>query len=88
MIRTGRLSEFISHLIKTYNKEVKAKNAEQEDRIKWEFWLHRCPHLTYAEFLKQTSGESQATAPERPSDDELLEMIQRNKAILDGFSPV
>lgn len=88
MIRTGRLSEFIRNLIKTYNDEVRTKNREQEDRIQWEFWLHRCHHLTWSEFLEQTSRKSKAATPERPTDSELLDMIEANRKIMDGFSPV
>lgn len=87
MIRTGRLYEFVRHFIQTHNEEVRAKNRDREDQVKWEFWLHRCHHLSYTEFLKQTSGEGGAATPERPSDSELLDMIKANRKTMDGFSP-
>ena len=86
MIRTGRLLEFVRNLIKTYNSEIRAKNAEREDQVKWEFWLHRLHHMSYQEFLDQTKGGAAAQKPERPTDAELLEIIKANKGIMDGFS--
>lgn len=75
-------------LVKTHNNEIRAKNSDREDQAKWEFWLHRCHHLSYREFLDQTSGDGKTAAKklERPSDEELLEMIKANKGIMDGFS--
>lgn len=85
MIRTGRLLEFVRNLVKTHNGEIKAKNTDREDQVKWEFWLHRCHHITYKEFLDQTSGKTERM-PARPTDEELLEIIKTSKGIMDGFS--
>ena len=78
--------EFVRNLVKTHNREIQAKNADREDQVKWEFWLHRCHHLSYREFLDQTSGKAEQK-PERPTDEELLEIIRASRKIMDSFSP-
>lgn len=74
------------NLVKTHNREIQAKNADREDQVKWEFWLHRCHHLSYREFLDQASGKAEQK-PERPTDEELLEIIRASRKIMDSFRP-
>ena len=43
MIETGRFSEFVDEFIKTYNKE-------KEEKLDWEYFLHKVYDMTFKEF--------------------------------------
>lgn len=52
MIQTGRFSEFVDEFIKTHNKE-------KEDKLDWEFFLHKVYDMTFKDFKEQIKVNSE-----------------------------
>lgn len=75
MIKAGRLYEFIG-------KVISIRNEEQEERVMWEFWLHKDFERSYSEFLAATTGDSTTQAkPEKASKKELTEIVKQSMKI-------
>lgn len=72
MIKAGRLYEFIG-------KVISIRNEEQEERVMWEFWLHKDFDRSYSDFLAETGGKQsdQGTASKR----ELAEIVKQSMEI-------
>lgn len=75
MAKTGRLYEFISTV-------VRIRNEEQEEKVMWEYWLHKDFEHSYPEFLNATGGNSTTQAePETTSKQELTEIVKQSMKI-------
>lgn len=72
MIKTGRLCEFISTV-------VSIRNEEQEEKVLWEFWLHKDFERSYLEFLNDT--QSNTAEPEQVSKADLTEIVKQSMKI-------
>ena len=77
MIKTGRLSEFVSEFIKI-------RNEETEEQTKWEFWLHKVFDMTYKDFL----DKSDTRKNEKVTHDMLEATVKDSMGIIEGFCPV
>ncbi len=73
MIKTGRLYEFIGTVIRI-------RNEEQEEKVMWEFWLHKDFERSYAEFVDATN-QSGRPEPKTTSKKELVEIVRRSMEI-------
>ena len=51
-IETGRFCEFVDEFIKTYNKE-------KEEKLDWEYFLHKVYDMTYQEFKEHIKINSE-----------------------------
>lgn len=74
MIRTGRLSEFISEVVTMHNEEV-------EEQTLWECWLHRNFEQSFADFREAIKPNSTQETGEN-----LADIIKRSQKIL-SFEP-
>lgn len=75
MIKTGRLYEFIG-------KVISIRNDEQEEKVMWEYWLHRDFERSYSEFAAATNGNSSAQVEtETTSKTELTEIVKQSMEI-------
>lgn len=72
MIKTGRLYEFI-------NTVISIRNEEQEEKIMWEYWLHKDFERSFSEFYDATQGKT--TAPKTTSKAELIEIVKHSHEI-------
>lgn len=72
MIKTGRLYEFIG-------KVISIRNAEQEEKVMWEFWLHKDFERSYSDFLAETGGTQ--SNQETTSKRELAEIVKQSMEI-------
>ena len=52
LIKTGRLSEFVDEL-------VDWKNKENEEKIKWDIYLHKVFNQSYQEFIDSAEENKQ-----------------------------
>lgn len=73
MIKAGRLYEFIGTVINI-------RNEEQEEKVMWEFWLHKDFERSYAEFL-DAATQSSTTETKAASKTELTEIVKQSKQI-------
>lgn len=78
MISTGRLCEFIDEF-------VKIRNEEEEEKITWEFWLHKVFDKSYIEW-KEALKPTEKTENAAPTQAEMEETVRASFAMLDGFS--
>lgn len=75
MAKTGRLYEFISAV-------VRIRNEEQEEKVMWEYWLHKDFERSYPEFLNAAGRNSTTQAePETTSKQELTEIVKQSMKI-------
>lgn len=72
MIKTGRLYEFIG-------KVISIRNDEQEEKVMWEFWLHKDFERSYSDFLTETGGTQ--SNQETTSKRELAEIVKQSMEI-------
>lgn len=72
MIKAGRLAEFI-------DKMIGIRNEEQEEKVMWEFWLHKDFERSYLEFLNDTKANT--TEPVKTSKEELTEIVKQSMEI-------
>ncbi|MBD9221168.1 MAG: hypothetical protein EGQ46_03205 [Clostridiales bacterium] len=75
MIRTGRLSEFISEVVVMHNEEV-------EEQTLWECWLHKNFEQSFADYRETIRLNS---AQETGKED-LADIIKQSQKIL-SFEP-
>ncbi len=73
MIKTGRLYEFIGKVISIHNEE-------QEEKVMWEYWLHKDFERSYSEFTDATN-RSRSTEPKTTSKTELIEIVKHSMKI-------
>ena len=72
MIKTGRLYEFIGAVIRI-------RNEEQEEKVMWEFWLHKDFERSFSEFCNATQDNT--TKPKTASKKELVEIVKHSMEI-------
>lgn len=77
MIQTGRFCEFVESLLKTHSEE-------REERLQWEFYLHRVLEGTFQEFQEgiETNKRNQAM-----SETVMETTIKDSLNILKNFTP-
>lgn len=73
MIKTWRLYEFIGKVISIHNDE-------QEEKVMWEYWLHKDFERSYSEFIDATNRSS-STEPKTTSKTELIEIVKHSMEI-------
>lgn len=71
MIRTERLSEFISEVVIMRNEEV-------EDQTLWECWLHKDFEQSFANYRES----AKQNAPQEESEERLADIIKQSQEIL------
>lgn len=74
MIKAGRLAEFIG-------KIISIRNEEQEEKVMWEFWLHKDFERTFSEFCAETKGGSNTTTQNTVSKAELTKIVKQSMEI-------
>lgn len=75
MIKAGRLTEFIREIISIHNEK-------QEEKVMWEFWLHKDFERTFSEFCAETKGSSNsATTQNTVSKAELTKIVKQSMEI-------
>ena len=77
MIRTGRFCEFVGNV-------VKASNKEKEDKMNWEFWLHKVFEGTFNDFLKEIETNEQNQSMSKQA---IETTVQNSLDILKDFKP-
>lgn len=77
MLDTGRLSRFVSEIIKTVNEEL-------EEKTLWEFWLHKDWERSWADFRKSLNDKSNAA----PTQQETLDIVKESMSMMASFCPV
>lgn len=76
MISTGSASAFIDDLFKIINKE-------DEEKIQWEFFLHKVFNETWGDFKSRLT-----TAENEPENDvDLGEVFVKNMNMINNFKP-
>lgn len=76
MLMTGRLSRFVSEMIKTVNEEM-------EEKTLWEFWLHKDWERSWSEFRKSLNDKPHAA----PTQKEALDIVTESMNIMASFRP-
>ena len=77
MIQAGRFSEFVTSFIDVIN-------AEKEEEVNWQFFLHKVFDGSYADFKKKLHEER---ADRQMSEERLEAMVKQSMNILDSFNP-
>lgn len=85
MICSGGFFDFVRDIIKTYNKEQKERNEEFQDRVLWEFWLHRVHNMDYSEFLQKTKNRDSET--EYVPKETLGKIVKDSAEMMKSFCP-
>lgn len=74
MIKAGRLTEFIREIISIHNEE-------QEEKVMWEFWLHKDFERTFTEFCAETKGSGNSATQNTVSKAELTKIVKQSMEI-------
>lgn len=77
MIQTGRFYDFVADFVKTVNQE-------KEDKINWEFFLHKVWEGTYDDFV---SGIENNKKNQNMSKRTIETTVQDSLDILKNFKP-
>lgn len=77
MIQTGRLPEFVDNLIDRANKE-------EEDRVNWDFFLHKVFEGSYSDFVEELKNNKEN---QNLSADDIETTVQYSMDILNRFNP-
>ena len=77
MIDTGRFSEFVDEFLKTYNKE-------KEDKLDWEYFLHKVYDMTFKDFKDQIKVNSET---QQMSVRTIETTVNDSLNILNNFTP-
>lgn len=72
MIKARRLYEFINTFISIHNEE-------QEEKVMWEYWLHKDFERPFSEFYNATQGKT--TEPKTTDKAELIEIVKHSHEI-------
>lgn len=78
MIRVGRLTDFVNEL-------VDFRNAEEEDKVLWEFWLHKVYGMTFEEFRNTLKDNQNPKAA--PTQEEVKSIVMDSMNTLASFVP-
>lgn len=78
MLMTGRLSRFVSEIIKIVNEEM-------EEKTLWEFWLHKDWERSWSEFRKSLNDKQNNAAP---TQQESLDIVKESMSMMASFCPV
>ena len=79
MLKTGRLDEFVTEIIKLTNKE-------KEEQAMWEYFLHRAPF--YEGSFEDFCAEARNNAEHQNMSERTIETtVQHTMNILNGFNP-
>lgn len=78
MIATGRFSEFVLEIIRMYSEE-------EEEKIIWEMWLHKCIDKSYSDFKNSLGMRAEKAAP---THDEQVKTVRHSFDMLNGFNPM
>lgn len=77
MIETGRLCEFVDHIVATTNRE-------EEEQTQWEYYLHRVYDKSFEDFRNDLKTE----AENRNMSARTIETtVQHSMSILQKFNP-
>ena len=77
MLDTGRLSRFVSEIIKMVNEET-------EEKTLWEYWLHKDWERSWSAFLKSRNDKPHAA----PTHEETLDIVKESMSMMASFCPV
>ena len=77
MIRRGKFASFIRESIEMHNRD-------EEEKIIWEMWLHKCFDKGYTDFRRSIGidGGADFTAP---PDSELAQAVRASAGMLASF---
>lgn len=78
MIETCRFDEFVDSVLIAHQKE-------EEEKVSWEFYLHKVLEGTYAEFKEQLKNQRTL---QNMSEEDFETTINHSVDILNNFSPV
>lgn len=71
MIRAGRLHEFVCEIIDI-------RNEEQEEKVMWEYWLHKDFERSYTEFCSAAADTRRSEEPQNTSKAALTEIVRQS----------
>lgn len=74
MIHLGQLHEFILEV-------AKITREEEEEKYKWEFYLHKVFDMSYQDFITK----SKTTSETEISKDEVLDIVTNSQSLLSLF---
>lgn len=78
MIQTNRLYEFVTEVVRIYNREL-------DDETRWDLWLHKVFDMEFAEFLRLS--EEDRNEPVKVSQEDLETTVRTSMGIINGFCP-
>lgn len=79
MLRRGRLADFVRECIEMHN-------TDEEEKLIWEVWLHKCFDKSFSEF-RQSIGMTKDTHTEAPTKKELEDTVRQSADMLAAFNP-
>ena len=77
MIQTGRLDEFVDEFVVTLHEE-------KEERVNWEFYLHKVFEGTFSDFVEEIETNKKN---QNMSARTVETTIQKSMDILNNFNP-
>lgn len=78
MIQTDRFSEFVDEFVKTIN-------SENEEKVNWDFYLHKVQEGSFKEFVDELETNNQN---QEMSKETIESTVQQSMDILNNFNPV
>lgn len=78
-IRCGKLCEFLQTFYKKH-----------DEKLRWEFYIHKLSPMderSWIEFNHDLDFGTTMETMERPSDDEIIDIVKNSRNILKGFKP-
>lgn len=78
MILTDSFDDFIIELVTMHNKEV-------NEKVNWEFYLHRVFDRSFNDFINGQE-ENDSAGTHEPTKDELEATVQSSMELLKGFN--
>lgn len=77
MIRRGKFASFIRESIEMHNRD-------EEEKLVWEMWLHKCFDKGYSDFRKSI-GIGDGADADMPSNQELVQAVATAAGMLESF---
>ena len=78
-IRIGQLHEFSLEIMKTISEE-------QEQDIRWEFFLHKVWDMTFEEYIASCTEKKDEKKETIMPKEEAVKIIEKSSGILEGFT--
>lgn len=81
----GQFDYYISELLEIIIEERKQEADDLQDRVQWEFYLHRVLDQTYDEFLRSINSSNQGGEIKTADMNEIETTVKRSNEIIELF---